>query len=268
MMIRPRIAIRIAVAATVICGLCAGASAADTWTAPKQKWSFSGPFGTFDRAALQRGFQVYRESCAACHGLEHLSFHDLAAPGGPGFDDKAMANILAAYHFPAEPDDQGQTTDDKGAPLTRQARMSDPIPSPFANEQAARFANNGALPQDLSLIVRARAGGADYIYALLTGYAGNPPHGLNLQPGMSYNPYFPGGSIAMVPPLADDTVTYSDGTKATLAQEARDVTTFLAWASDPKLEERHRTGFSVIAFLIWFAGLMALTCRKVWKQVP
>lgn len=251
--------------AAVLC-IAAAASAADTWTPPKQKWSFSGPFGTFDRAALQRGFQVYRETCASCHGLQHLTFQDLSAAGGPGFDANAMDNILAAYRFPAEPDDQGQTTDDKGAPLTRQARLSDPIPSPFANEQAARFANNGALPQDLSLIIRARAGGADYVYALITGYSTKPPHGLKLQPGMSYNPYFPGSSIAMVPPLSDDAVTYADGTKATQAQEARDVTTFLAWASDPKLEERHRTGFSVLAFLIWFAGLMALTCRKVWLR--
>lgn len=243
--------------------------AADTTAvkAPKQNWSFSGPFGRYDRASLQRGFQVYREVCAACHGLNYVHFKDLSAPGGPGFDEAALRNIMASFQLPAGPNDKGETTDDNGAPLMRSAKPSDSIPWPFANDQAARAANNGMLPQDMSLIVKARAGGADYIYALLTGYA-DAPHGFSMASGMSYNPYFPGRAIAMVPPLADDTVTYGDGTKATLAQQARDVTTFLAWASDPARETRQRIGLEVIAFLIWFAGLMALCARKVWKDAP
>lgn len=245
---------------------CAPA-AADTTALkpPPQKWSFDGPFGRYDRSSLQRGFQVYREVCAACHGMNFVRFGDLAAAGGPGFDEAALRNIMASFQLPAGPNDKGETTDDAGAPLTRTAKISDTIPTPFANDQAARAANNGMLPQDLSLIVKARAGGADYIYALLTGYR-DAPHGFQMAQGMSYNPYFAGRAIAMVPPLADDTVTFGDGTKATTAQEARDVTNFLAWASDPSLEMRHRIGLEVIAFLIWFAGLMALSCRKVWKD--
>ncbi len=230
-----------------------------------QKWSFDGPFGTYDRASLQRGFLVYREVCSACHGLKHLSFRDLAAPGGPGFTVRQAAAIAADFNLPASPNAEGETVDENGMPLLRPALLSDRIPSPFDNEEKARAANNGALPPDLSLIVKARRGGPDYVYSILVGFAEKPPAGEKPRAGMFYNPYFEGHAIAMTPPLADDTVTFPDGTKATLSQEARDVTNFLAWASDPKLEERHRLGFEVMAFLILFAGLMGLSWRKVWK---
>lgn len=239
----------------------------EAWTPAPQKWSFQGPFGTYDRASLQRGFQVYREVCSACHGLTLLRFQDLAAPGGPGFDDQALRNIMASFSIPAGPNEMGEETDDKGARLTRTAKPADHIPSPFANEQAARGANNGALPPDLSLIVRARPGGADYVYALLQGFEQKPPKGFKAQDGMFYNPYFAGWNIAMTPPLSDDAVSYADGTKASLAQEARDVATFLAWAADPKLEERHKVGFEAMAFLLLFSGLVFLTTRRVWKDV-
>jgi ubiquinol-cytochrome c reductase cytochrome c1 subunit len=232
-----------------------------------QKWPFQGAFATYDRASLQRGFQVYREVCSACHGLTLLSFQDLAAPGGPGFGDAAMRNILASFTVPAGPNETGDEFDENGTRLMRAAKASDHIPAAFPNEQAARAANNGALPPDLSLIEKARAGGADYVYALMLGFEEKPPQGFKAQDVMFYNPYFAGWNIAMTPPLSDDAVSYADGTKATTAQEARDVATFLAWASDPKMEERHKIGFEVMAFLILFSGLMFLTTRKVWKDV-
>lgn len=238
----------------------------EAWTPAPQKWPFQGVFATYDRASLQRGFQVYREVCSACHGLSLLMFQDLAAPGGPGFDDKAMRNIMASFSMPAGPNDAGEEFDDQGKRFVRGAKPSDRIPSPFANEQAARSANNGALPPDLSLIVKARRGGADYVYALMQGFSEKPPRGFKVQDGMFYNPYFSGWNIAMTPPLSDDAVAYSDGTKAALAQEAHDVATFLAWASDPKLEERRKVGLQVMAFLLLFASLVFLSSRQVWKD--
>ena len=232
---------------------------------PKEvAWSFDGPFGTYDRAALQRGFQVYKDICAACHSLEHIAFRHLAEEGGPGLSPEQVSALAAAYRVPAGPNEQGQTVDSNGQPLMRPAALFDRFPPPFPNEQAARASNNGALPPDLSLIVKARLGGADYIYSILTGYGQQAPPGASIGPGRFYNPYFRGGQIAMPPPLNPDQIMYADGTPATVDQQTRDVVTFLAWAADPKMEERKRTGFSVMVFLIVLASLLYFSYQRVW----
>jgi cytochrome c1 len=230
------------------------------------KFDFEGPFGTYDRAALQRGFQVYKEVCAACHGLNHVAFHNLDEEGGPGFTEAQAKAIAAGYRIPAEPNDKGELFDDKGTRLTRPGILADKFPSPYPNEEAARANNSGSLPPDLSMVVKARAGGADYVYSILTGFHEKTPAGFTVTDGKYFNPYFEGWNIAMPPPLVDDAVTYSDGTKATIAQEAHDVATFLAWASDPKMEERKRMGFGVLIFLVALSGVLFAAYRKVWAD--
>jgi cytochrome c1 len=234
----------------------------------KQQWSWDGPFGMYDRQQLQRGFQVYKEVCSACHSLKLVSFNDLSYEhGGTGmFSDAQVKAIAASYKVPAEPDDKGNTTDDKGNPLTRAGISADHFPPPFANDNAARANNGGALPPDQSLLVKARDGGADYIYSIAVGDGAPAPHGFKVLEGKYYDPYFPGRNISMPPPLRKDSVTYSDGTKATVDQEAKDVTAFLAWASEPKLEDRHRIGFGVMAFMLLLSGLLYLSYRKVWHD--
>ncbi|MGH6872225.1 MAG: cytochrome c1 [Rhizomicrobium sp.] len=234
---------------------------------PKDEhWSFEGPFAHYDRGELQRGFQVYKEVCSACHPLSHIAFHNLDEAGGPGFNEAQMKAIAASYKVLAEPNDKGETTDDKGNPLTRAGTPADYFPPPFANEEAARAANGGALPPDLSMIVSAREGGPQYVYSIVTGFHQTPPAGFKVMDGKYYNPYFSGWNISMPPPLSANQVTYADGTKATVEQEAHDVVTFLSWASDPKMEERKRVGFEVVAFLILLSGLLFLSYRKVWKD--
>jgi len=246
-----------------------GAFALDTKRLePKEtEFEFQGPFGKYDRGALQRGFQVYKEVCAACHAANHLSFHNLDEPGGPEFTEAQAKALAAAVKVPAEPNDKGETTDDKGAPLMRSATLADHFAAPFANENAARANNGGALPPDLSMIVKAREGGAQYVYSILTGFHEKSPAGFKVTTNKYFNPYFEGWNIAMPPPLAANTVTYSDGTKATIEQQAHDVTTFLAWASEPKMEERKRFGFGVMVFLIMLAGVLFAAYRKVWKDL-
>jgi cytochrome c1 len=230
----------------------------------KMEWSFNGPFGTYDRGALQRGFQVYKEVCSACHSLNRVAIRTLGDAGGPGFSEAEVAALAAGYKVPAEPNEQGKTTDDMGQPLTRPAVPADYFPPPFPNEKATRAAMNGALPPDLSLIVKAREGHEDYVYSILTGFGQKPPANEKMARGMNYNPYFPRHQIAMPPPLAMGSVTYSDGTPNTIDQEAHDVVTFLAWAAEPKMEERKRTGFNVMLFLIGFTVLLYLSYRRVW----
>ena len=229
-------------------------------------FSFEGPFGTYDRGALQRGYQVYKEVCAACHAVNHLAFHNLDEAGGPEFTEAQAKALAAAAHVPAGPNDKGETADDKGTPLMRPATLADHFPNPFPNEQAARANNGSALPPDLSMVVKAREGGPQYVYSILTGFGGTPPHGFKVTDGKYYNPYFEGWNISMPPPLKDNSVTYSDGTKATLDQEARDVVTFLTWAGEPKMEERKRLGFGVMIFLIGLAGILFAAYRRVWKD--
>jgi ubiquinol-cytochrome c reductase cytochrome c1 subunit len=253
-MSRPTIA---SLAITVSLGLGAAAVAATAVAPPAQQWSFSGMFGTFDRPSAQRGFQVYEEACHSCHGLKFIAFRNLTQLG---FNPDQVAEIAAKYEVTAGPNDDGEM-------YQTPAKPADTVPSPFANDQAARVANNGALPPDLSLIVEARPGGADYIYGLLTGYRDPPPEGLTLNPGMYYNEYFPGHEIAMPPPLTDDRVTYTDGTQATVSQMSHDVVTFLTWAAEPNMEDRKRLGIKVILFLIVMTGFFYALKRQVWSDV-
>jgi len=264
-----RIAFRLglSLAALVALGGVASAQTSTDPLPPKDvSFSFNGPFGTYDRAALQRGFQVYKEVCSACHSLNRVAFHTLSDPGGPGFDEAQVKAIAAAYKIPADPDDKGQLFDDKGNRLTRPGIPADFFPPPFPNEQAARAANNGALPPDLSIIVKARAGGPAYVYSIVTGFHQTPPAGFKVLADKYYNPYFAGWNISMPPPLAVGSVTYSDGTKATVEQEAHDVVTFLSWAAEPKMEERKHLGFGVMAFLLLLSGLLFLSYRRVWRD--
>lgn len=243
----------------------------------RQSWTYKGPFGHFDRAQLQRGFKVYKEVCAACHGLKLVSFRNLAEPGGPEFSE-AQAKVLAAeYKVKDGPNDQGEM-------FERDGRLSDRFPSVDANEQAARARFNGALPPDLSVIAKARSyevglfgslldffrqyqeHGSDYLYALLTGYE-DPPAGVTLGDLQFWNKYFPGNRIAMTQPLQDGQVDYSDGTKNTKEQMAKDVTAFLMWAAEPHLEARKRIGFQVMIFLLIFGALAYFTKKKVWSSV-
>ncbi len=229
-------------------------------------WSFQGPLGIYDRGALQRGFQVYKEVCSACHSMNLVAFHALAAPGGPGFTMAEAKAIAAGYKIPAEPNDKGETLDANGNRLTRAGILADHFPAPFPNEEAARAGFGGALPPDLSVIIKAREGGPDYVYSILTGFGHKPPKGFKVQDGKYYNPYFAGRNISMPPPLADGAVSFADGTPSTVANEAASVVTFLAWASEPNLEARHRMGFEVIAFLLLLSGLLFLAYRKIWKD--
>jgi ubiquinol-cytochrome c reductase cytochrome c1 subunit len=226
-------------------------------TIPDARFSFEGLFGTFDRAAAQRGFQVYKEVCSACHSMHQLYYRNLRELGL--LDDQVRA-IAATVEVQDGPNDEGQMYDRPGRP-------SDRFRSPFANEQAARAANNGALPPDLSVITKAREGGADYVYALLTGYS-DPPAGVTVMEGMHYNKYFPGHQIAMAPPLSGEgQVEYHDGTKATVEQMAHDVATFLAWAAEPEMEFRKALGVRMVIFLTILGGLAYAVKRKVWADI-
>ena len=251
------IAIAAAVALAVGAAGLARAQEAETPKLPHQEWSFEGVFGTYDQAALQRGFQVYKEVCSACHPVKHLYFRDLT---DIGYSEDQVKGIAAQYQVTDGPNDQGDM-------YQRPAKPSDPIPGPFANDQAARAANNGALPPDLSLIVKAREGGPDYVYAILNGFK-QAPADFKMQPNMNYNEYFPGHQIAMPPPLTTDgQLTYADGTKATIPQMAHDVVTFLSWAAEPNLNERHRMGAKVIIFLVIAAGVLYATKRRIWASL-
>lgn len=222
---------------------------------PKVKWSFEGPLGTFDRAALQRGFQVYKEVCSVCHALEHLRYEKL---GALGFSKDEVKAIAAAYEVPGPLNDEGE-------PTTRKADPGDFFARPYKNDKQARSANNGALPVDQSLIVKARVGGPNYVYGLLTGYT-ELPNGFQLMKGMHYNKYFAGHQIAMPAPLRDGQVTYSDGTQATVDQMSRDVTTFLAWAAEPEMEYRKEMGVKVLIFLSIFTLMLIGLLRRIRAQ--
>ncbi|WP_207536849.1 cytochrome c1 [Sabulicella rubraurantiaca] len=223
---------------------------------PNARFGFNSFFGSFDRAAQQRGFQVYKEVCAACHGMRLLSYRNLL---DLGLSEPAVRSIAASVNVQDGPNDEGQM-------FERPARLSDRFRSPFPNEQAARAGNNGALPPDLSVIVKARHDGANYVRALLTGYV-EPPAGVTVAPGMHYNEYFPGHQIAMPNVLNDGQVEFADGTRATVDQMARDVTTFLAWAAEPEMEQRKQMGVKILIFLAILGGLVYATKRKMWAAV-
>ena len=225
--------------------------------APKLSWSFEGPFGRYDRAQLQRGYRVYREVCANCHSMSLLSFRNLSQPGGPGFTEAQAKQIASEFKVKDGPNESGEM-------FERPGRLSDRFPNPFPNEQAARAANGGAMPPDLSVMAKARADGTDYLHALLVGYS-DPPAGVEIPAGRYFNAYFPGGQITMPPPLSDGQVPYTDGTPTTVDQYAKDVSAFMMWAAEPKLEQRKQMGFHVLSFLTIFAGLLYLTKRKIWS---
>lgn len=230
--------------------------AEDAPVPPQQKWSFNAPNGTFDRASLQRGFQVYKQVCAACHSIKYVSFRHLKALGLTAAEIKVLA---AEYQIKDGPNDEGEM-------FERPGRPSDYFPKPYTNEKQARAANNGAYPVDLSLITKARKHEADYVFALLTGFKTAP---VNFKVGENqfYNEYFPGHAISMRPPLMEGIVTYNDGTKASVEQMAHDVTTFLAWASEPEMEQRKQLGFKTLMYLAVMTVLFYLTMRKVWRGV-
>ena len=268
------------------------ASAGVAWAAgeavhiDRQKWSFGGLFGKFDDAQLQRGFKVYTEVCARCHGIKRLQFRNLVQPGGPGFPEAAVKSLAANnYQVDDAPDDEGKIK-------KRPAILADSFPPPYPNEQAARFAQNGALPPDLSLITKARSadtgapfyrvpdmmlrdiltgyqeGGADYVYAYLRGFA-DPPADVKLAEFMNYNKVFPGHQTAMANPFlaGDGLVKYDDGTPETVDNYARDVVAFLSWAADPSLEERKRMGLLVLLYIAITAILLGLAKRRIWRTV-
>ncbi|MDR3538353.1 MAG: cytochrome c1 [Acetobacteraceae bacterium] len=228
----------------------------ETPAPPQQKWSFDGLFGTYDLASAQRGFQVYAEVCSTCHSLHLLHYRDLTGIGLTPDQIKAFASGVTV---PQGLDDQGQPKDGPATPANQ-------FRSPFPNDVAARAANNGALPPDLSLITNAREGHADYIYGILTGFA-DPPAGFSMQDGMNYNKYFPGHQIAMPQPLHDGQVTYIDGTPTNIGQMAHDVVTFLDWAANPELVERKQMGVRVVLFLVLMTGLTYAVKRKLWSKV-
>ncbi len=234
----------------------AGAAAAQDVPLPPQHFSFDGPFGTFDRAAAQRGFQVYKEVCSACHSMKEMYYRNLE---GIGLTPDQVKAVAATITVPGPLDDQGQPTE-------RPALPSDHFRSPFANDTAARAANNGALPPDQSVLEKAREGGATYIYDLLNGYR-DPPAGMKVGDGLYYNLYFASHQIGMPQPLHDGQVTYADGTPATVEQMSRDVVTFLTFAANPEMEERKRLGVKIVLFLIGMTCVTYAVKRKIWADV-
>lgn len=259
-------------------GLCllaaGGARAQEHEQPPRQSWSFSGPFGKFDRGQLQRGFKVYREVCSNCHALSLVSFRNLAEEGGPGYDEDQAKTVAESYQI--------ADFNDKGEQIQRPGRLSDRFPKPFPNEDAARAANGGAYPPDMSTLAKARTyergfplflldaftqfqeQGQDYIHAVLVGYEEPPAGHKPAKEGLHYNRYFPGHWIAMPQPIQDGQVEYTDGTPATVDQYGKDIAAFLTWAAEPHMVERKRLGFVVMIFLIVFAGLVYYTKKRVW----
>jgi ubiquinol-cytochrome c reductase cytochrome c1 subunit len=242
----------------------------------QQDWSFAGPFGTYDRGQLQRGLKVYKEVCSACHSMNLVAFRTLE---GLGYSEAQVKTLAAEYTVQDGPNADGEM-------FERAALPSDHFPSPFPNTAAAAAANGGAAPPDFSLIAKARGvergfptfildiftqyaeNGPDYIYSLLTGYDEQPPAGMEIAEGTHYNPYFIAGkSLAMAKPLSDGQVTYDDGAPQTVDQYAHDVSAFLMWAAEPHMEDRKKTGFRVLIFLVLFGGLLYMTKRKVWTNV-
>ena len=249
-------------AAIALCSIAAptllSSSAQAESEAPKlldAGFTFRGAFGTIDKASAQRGLQIYKEVCSNCHGLYELSYRNIAELG---YTEDQVKGFAAQY--------QVDDFNDKGEPVKRPAKPSDRFIRPFPNEAAARDGNNGAYPPDLALIAKSRKGGPDYVYSLLQGY-GTAPADLKLNDGMNYNKFFPGHQIGMPQPLTDGAVTYEDGTKNTLQQEAKDVATFLEWAAEPEADERKQLGWRVMLFLIPFAFLLYAVKRKVWADL-
>ena len=236
-----------------------GTAAERTHELLNPEWSFKGFFGKFDRASLQRGYQVYTEVCAACHSMKYLSYRNLSEPGGPEFSKEQAKIIASQFEVTDGPNSDGEM-------FTRAARLSDNFVGPYENMQAATAANGGAYPPDMSVLVKARKGGADYIYSLLLGYE-EPPEGIVLDDGVYYNKYMAGNKIKMSNPLSDGIVEYLDGTPATEDQMAKDVTSFLAWAAEPHLEARHKIGFRALIYLLIMTILVYFSMKKLWSRI-
>ncbi len=225
----------------------------------KTDWTFKGLFGKFDRASLQRGYQVYTEVCAACHSMKYLSYRNLSEKGGPEFSVAQAKAIAASFEVTDGPNADGEM-------FQRPGKLSDKFVMPYENVKAAEAANGGAYPPDMSVLVKARGGGVDYIYSLLQGYE-EAPSGMILDDGVHYNKYMYGNKIKMSAPLSDEIIEYSDGTKASVEQMSKDVTTFLMWAAEPSLEARHQMGFKAIVYLIILTVLVYFSMKRIWSRV-
>ena len=225
----------------------------------KTDWSFKGLFGKFDRAALQRGYQVYTEVCSSCHSMKYLSYRNLAEKGGPEFTEEQAKAIAASFEVVDGPNSDGEM-------FTRPGKLSDKFVMPYENVKAAQAANGGAYPPDMSVLAKARGGGVDYIYSLLQGYE-DPPPGINLDEGVYYNKFMYGNKIKMANQLSDGLVEYSDGTVASVEQMSKDVTTFLMWSAEPHLEARHKMGFKAIVYLIILTVLVYFSMKRIWSRI-
>ena len=225
----------------------------------KTDWTFKGLLGKFDRASLQRGYQVYTEVCAACHSMKYISYRNLMEKGGPEFSEAQVKAIAASFEVTDGPNADGEM-------FSRPARLSDKFPMPYPNEKAAQAANGGAYPPDMSVLAKARKGGVDYLYSVLLGYE-DPPAGVTLDEGVYYNKFMYGNKIKMPKVLEDDLIEYSDGTPVTEEQMAKDVVTFLMWSAEPHLETRHKMGFRAIIYLIILTVLVYFSMKKIWSRV-
>ena len=225
----------------------------------KTDWTFKGLLGKFDRASLQRGYQVYTEVCAACHSMKYISYRNLMEKGGPEFSEAQVKAIAASFEVTDGPNADGEM-------FSRPARLSDKFPMPYPNEKAAQAANGGAYPPDMSVLAKARKGGVDYLYSVLLGYD-DPPAGVTLDEGVYYNKFMYGNKIKMPKVLEDDLIEYSDGTPVTEEQMAKDVVTFLMWSAEPHLETRHKMGFRAIIYLIILTVLVYFSMKKIWSRI-
>ncbi len=225
----------------------------------KTDWSFKGLFGKFDRGSLQRGYQVYTEVCSSCHSMKYVSYRNLAEKGGPEFTEDQAKAIAASFEVTDGPNADGEM-------FTRPGKLSDKFVMPYENVKAAQAANGGAYPPDMSVLVKARGGGANYIYSLLQGYE-DPPMGVTLDEGVHYNKYMYGNKIKMANPLSDGLVEYADGTEASIEQMSKDVTTFLMWTAEPHLEARHQMGFKAIVYLIILTILVYFSMKRIWSRI-
>jgi len=242
-----------------ICGLSFNSYSAEKIEYLKTDWSFKGLFGKFDRGALQRGYQVYTEVCSSCHSMKYLSYRNLSEKGGPEFTVEQTKAIAASFEVKDGPNADGEM-------FTRPGKLSDKFVMPYENVKAAQAANGGAYPPDMSVLVKARGGGANYIYSLLQGYE-DPPAGVTLDDGVYYNKFMYGNKIKMANQLSDGLVEYGDGTQATVEQMSKDVTTFLMWTAEPHLEARHQMGFKVIVYLIILTILVYFSMKKIWSRI-
>ena len=233
--------------------------AEDTNQLLKQEWSFKSFFGTFDKASLQRGYQVYAEVCASCHSMKYLSYRNLYEKGGPEFSEEQAKAIASNFEITDGPNSEGEM-------YTRPAKLSDKFVMPYSNVEEAKISNGGAYPPDMSVLVKARSGGPDYIYSVLLGYE-DPPSDMELDDGVYYNKYMYGNKIKMPIPLSDGQVEYADGTEASAEQMAKDVVTFMMWAAEPHLETRHKMGFRVIIYLFILSILVYFSMKKIWSRI-